>query len=53
MDWFPENQHVILNHDLRLVEGSPIVVIYRVQCCVIDFGRVDYEVTDGAHFVVV
>jgi hypothetical protein len=26
----PEDQHVILNHNLRLAEGSPIVVIYRV-----------------------
>ena len=53
MDWFPENQHVILDHNQRLAEGGPIVVIHHIQCRVIDFGWVGYEVTDGAHFFII
>jgi hypothetical protein len=30
MDWFPENQHIVFNHDLRLAEGGPIVVIHHI-----------------------
>ena len=46
-------QYVILDHNQRLAEGGPIVVIHHIQCCVIDFGWVGYEVMDGAHFFIV
>ncbi len=52
-DWFPENQHIILDHDLRLAKGGPIVVIQRILCHVIYFGWVGYKVMDGAHFFIV
>jgi hypothetical protein len=29
-DWFPENQHIILNHNLRLAEGSPLAAIDHI-----------------------